>query len=1114
MKRTKKQVLGMITVSYLLLNSLVLSGAVFAETVPSEEVKTTSTSSPISESLSSSLPNIPAPAISSSEPTVSSEAKEAAKILSYEDNQLLEVAKADSVIPAIVFQKKELENGLTIQGTISAGSEENQSETVLSALILQRQVESGEWEEVHPFSIDEDGIDLAENEFAFEYSEGVEKTGEVRYRLAADYAIKYSDDEQTQKGSLEIGTITKTEKKESQEQTEESTPATQESSEAVQESTTESTQESSGLTEQSTVESSGQKVESKQEESIDPSADFGIVSPKTLGENNQIPKMQDTYREAFQRGLGIMPLFSRILTTANYSEIEAWKGDSPTGSAIADFPTVYKATYTSKTTVDVEFQLKWSYLGYSRGGWAGEIYGPEVDKRKYKFDFTFNVEDEAPNYWYLGSNNDRYSAVGNLELRHLTKQQIPGNQGVREIESLGNDRKIEHVPVNGNTEVWSHNTTVIKFKNIPTGTTDPNKDREIYVEYMLGTGNNASRAKKFYFKPSTAVDLTDVSKPTFTATDGVTNSVKMNSGTYTGDISDDTSDGIFKISSDEGTNWSVYSSSLTHTKTKNGTYSGLSINNLTAGSKYRGQVFLNDWLNTSIRSPNEAFYTPNSVNKPSVKTNTAPTTSNNASVSLEGTYDVGVTPAHPLTEAGNVETQISTNGINFTNWTSSSSTFVDQLNKKVGFTLNGLKSKTTYYVQYRVKNNSKAWSPWSASTEFTTRAVPLVVEPPTFDHSSAATNKITMNSGTYTGDASTTPGDNDKGAIRYTDGSTWRVFPSSLHSTPGVGGGTYSSIDIDNLTPGTAHLAQVGIIDDAGTLRYSATSKQVFYTLNTVTKPIIDTIHPSTGKYNASATISGVYGIGPAGTSPAHPDRVEVQISLDGGSTWDDVNGSSTPKLDSQSIDKLSTTASFTIIKMKANTKYHVRYRVKNGYPNEESCGWSAWSSSSDEFKTLSAPPSMELINAPKFDFGMLKNENFQQTATLDSASTKNHVELENTILASGWKLTAKLDHLKRTDNPSIVMPGATLSMDINLQNSVDDGGTWANYNQGVSGSPGIVTIDSGVAAKTLWSISNPVDAQGYFRTEIKWNSVTLDVPANQTGMYAGNLVWSLDDTP
>ena len=86
--------------------------------------------------------------------------------------------------------------------------------------------------------------------------------------------------------------------------------------------------------------------------------------------------------------------------------------------------------------------------------------------------------------------------------------------------------------------------------------------------------------------------------------------------------------------------------------------------------------------------------------------------------------------------------------------------------------------------------------------------------------------------------------------------------------------------------------------------------------------------------------------------------------------------------------------------------------------------------------------------------------------------------------------------------------------MDINLQNSIDDGVTWSNYTTGVTGSPGTVNINSGAPAIDLWSIANPNDAQGLFRTEIDWSSVTLDVPANQTGMYAGNLVWSLDDTP
>ncbi|MFR3685768.1 MAG: hypothetical protein ACLTXM_12135 [Enterococcus sp.] len=1106
MKRTKKQVLSMITVGYLLLNSLVLSGTVFAETVPSEEVKTTSTSSPTSESLSSSLPNIPAPAISSSEPTVSSEAKKAARILSYEDNQLLEVAKADSARPAIVFQKKELENGLTIQGTVSAGSEENQSETVLSALILQRQAENGEWQKVHPFSIDEKGVNLTETNFPFDYSEGLEDIDEANYRLAADYEINYSDeDEQAQKGSFDIGTVFKVEKQESEEHTEESSSTAQESTDNVHESTTESTQDSTeSTTEKLTVVNSEPKEDLKQSEPImvDPFESKRTSIPSTLENNTQIPKMQDNYREAFSRGLGIMPLASNILTSANYSENEQLIQYN--NSAQVNHPKVYEAKYTSKTTVDVTFEYKWRVLVYSHQNFpSGGDYITPARNGKYSFNLGFHGTNWQTPY-IQGDRN--YSAKGNLTLDQLEKTPSTGLSfaSFDSTSTLDAQRWGE-----GNTKlnVWADNNTKFKFSNLPT-------NQSFQITYSVGVpagDHHSSSSKTIMFNTAQVSDLTYVSIPKFTATDERTTSVDMNQGSYTGDTYSNGHDGVLQLSDNGGGGWSNHITNLEYTETSTtpakGTYSARNLTGLTPGTEYRGRVAIKDWLGNSqyskYKDTNEnIFFTPNSVNAPNVPESEmgTPTNANNATARVTATYNVGPTPAHP----NEVETQIWDASLN--KWiTVDSSPKINSSTRTINYELKGLPSNTLCYTQYRVKNASKAWSPW-ASCSFHTKGVKLAVSKPVMNDALTGTNEATFYSGTYTGDVKSA----NAGEVWYYDGSGWFKYSTTLgHES--TTNGSYAGSKIDNLSVGTNYQLQVGLIDTTGTVVYAA---QGFDTLNTVEKPVIDSIPTPTGKHNASANITGVYGVGPAGKTPAHPDRVEVQISMDGGSTWQNVNGSSTPKLDSQSIITAGTKANFTINKMKANTEYQVRYRVKNGDPNKATFGWSAWSDSSDIFRTPLGPASMELINAPKFDFGMLKNENFPQMATLDAASTKNHVELENTILASGWKLTAKLDQLKRTDNPSIVMPWATLSMDINLQKSPDDGVSWSNYATGVSGSPGPFTINSGAPASTLWSIANPNDAQGLFRTEIDWSKVKLNVPANQTGMYQGNLVWSLDDTP
>lgn len=1079
MKRTKKQVLNLITVGYLLLNTMVMSGAVFADTVPSEEVKTTTTTenSPTKESDSPSLPSIPDPAPTSSEVEPKEE-----KALSFEDRQLLDEATNDSAIPAIVFQEKQLENGLTIQGDVSAGTEskeENQSQTILSALILQRRAEDGSWEEVHRFPIDDNGINVTESAFPFAYSEGVEKTGEASFRLAAEYTIKYAtNDEQNQKASLEIGTVTKVEKEESQ-QSEEKISTEQESTEVVPEETTESTKEVIDSTEDRTVESSGPEGESTQEEPIMIDPAVHTTSPNTLGNNSQIPKMQEMYREAFQRGLGIMPLSGQDLSIATPATSEQYNYSTNVSKAVVDDPSLVSARYTSKTKVTMYVKLGWNYYSFTAAN--SSITDQEMQ----------NGVNSRPYSYYIQFSNTRWSS--NQIYGDLTKGKL-NQTGTAEhgyLNSLTNNRRIiKKIDVStAKTTVWSYNSTVVEITGVPVGA-------HLICDHQIDNGEHASSYIHYDFVESNAKELTYISTPTFTASDGIVNAVVMSKGTYTGDTSFNFRSTGGKLQLFGTSSWGDHISDVGFS---GGEYVTRTVSGLTAGNEYYGKMLLPDWLDVWRESGQRTFYTPNSVKSSILKSRNVPTTSNDASATLTGEYVVGTRAAHP----SSVEVQILKNY----SWeTVPSTSSFDTSTRTVTHTISGLAPSTQYFTRYRVKNASNAWSPWAVSSGFTTRGLALSVSTPTFDQVNATTNQITMNTGSYTGHVSIDASNSNTGQIKISNdnGTLWTLVTSNLQHDQ-ILNGEYKGETLSGLTAGTAYQAKVGLKNDLGTY-VDSLNAGLFYTKNTVNQPIVDSLPTPAGKYNAYANISGIYGIGPTGTSPAHPDKIQVRISRDD-ATWQEIDGSTTPQLDSQSIDTSSTKGIFAISKLKADTDYYVQYRVEN------KGGWSAWSAS-ESFKTPLGPASMELIDAPKFDFGMLKNEPFQQTATLDAASQKNHVEVDNTITTKGWKLTAKLDQLKRSDNPSVLLPWATLSMDINLQNSIDDGVTWSNYTTGVTGSPGTVNINSGAPAIDLWSIANPNDAQGLFRTEIDWSSVTLDVPANQTGMYAGNLVWSLDDTP
>lgn len=1087
MRLNKQKVFRTALVGYFLASTFILSGAAFANTEASEEVSTVPSTTQSEKAVSSSGPELPTLNSSKEDvPTTSSpKVEEPKRELTYEDNRMLEEPKADSPVPAAHFQEKQLENGLTIKGSVSAGAEVREnvpSRTILSALILQRLTEAGTWQEVHRFSIEGSGVNVTDSAFSFDYEKPVTETGESNYRLAADYIVKYSEeDQEQQKASLEVGTVTKA-KEEIQEKPSETASSSQES--------TNSEQGSTEVTKENTVESSGPKEEANAEEPIviDPSTmGTGDDSPKTLGSNNQIPAMQNNYREAFQRGMGIMPMASPIVSPT-ITNPHSSSGDS---SIRVDVPTVISAQYTSRTKATMKVQLVWDYMGFGSGMSIDENTATtEIDKKTYAFTVT------------LGNSRWAASAVkGDLKLSSLTASSTDGYYHGR-LSKLTNQRTItvEH-PNMFRWEGWSKNVTEFEFTDLPVGDIT-------WLEFAVKPNYTGASYFEFGFTAPTIADLTEVSQPVFTATNGVTTSVTMDKGSYTGDISDVTNDGLFKLSTD-GVNFFNHVS-VNHDKDKDKFYHSTTIPYLGAGTGYYGKVVLKDWLENPKESKPSYFCTPNSVNTPTKKSETIPTTSTNASTTFEGTYTVGATlPAH----AKLVEVYLSKDLINWSLDTVASTTAtIDTTNKKVTYTHKGLNANQLYYTRFRVKNqnendsNKPGWSAVSTNQTFKTRGISLDVSTPTLDQANVTTNQIMMKSGTYTGQISTDPADINSGFIRLSkdNESTWSEYTKVLPHQATLNG-TYAGLLLQSLNVGTTYKVQVGLKNDWRTYIFSKSG--TFYTKNSVNKPIIDTLHLPTSRYNASATISGVYGIGPAGTTPAHPDKVKVQVKLDGAPNWEDVDSSSSPKLDSQSINTSSTKGTFTISKLKASTKYHVRYQVEN------QGGWSDWSAS-EEFVTLAPPPVLKIIDAPKLDFGMLQSEKFTQTANLSAASQKNHLTVDNTDTTKGWKLTAALQQLKRTDNPSIVMPWAKLTMPINLQNSTDDGITWSNYATGVDGIPRTMSFNSGDPAQKLWGIVNPTDAQGFFRTEIDWSNVELEVPGNQYELYEGKLVWSLDDTP
>lgn len=469
----------------------------------------------------------------------------------------------------------------------------------------------------------------------------------------------------------------------------------------------------------------------------------------------------------------------------------------------------------------------------------------------------------------------------------------------------------------------------------------------------------------YVFKTDTAMAL-NLTAPTFTQGSASATSIPMVGKTYTGDIFQTSGQGKVQVTSNDETTVQDKVTNLGHTITQGGSYNGTTVPGLTAGTRYKGRVAIKDFGGTWKYSPwSGYFYTANSVNQPTISSQTAPTNSNNAAAQVSATYGAGDVAAHPTA----AEVQISTNNSTFTtiNTTTTPATTnptINTGNKSVSFSLSKLNATTTYYVRYRVRNASNVWSGYSTSRGFTTGSVALTLNTPTFTQTTATPTAIYMTGATYTGDIFQTSG---QGKVQVTsdDGTTVQDKITNLTHTVSRGG-SYHNITVPNLVAGTRYRGRVAIKDYGGNWRYSGWSGY-FYTVNTVNQPAVPTLNTPTAANNATATVSATYNVG---NVAAHPTAVHVEISTDG-SSWSTPSNSTTPATTTPTIDTGTKSVNFTLSKLNSKTKYYVRYRVRNA-----SNVWSGLSTSR-EFTTKGVPL---VISPPVFD---------QTTATATSIQLK-----------------------------------------------------------------------------------------------------------------------------
>ncbi|MGM0341685.1 hypothetical protein [Enterococcus sp. AZ007] len=621
------------------------------------------------------------------------------------------------------------------------------------------------------------------------------------------------------------------------------------------------------------------------------------------------------------------------------------------------------------------------YNGTTSGGVTANVKIYSIKSREASIEFTyFNyVEPERARYVVWSTDPNR---IINLCANISSASRIPSALWTQ----LMADGTNVVIPFQ---KSWSNNAVTFgpaKMTNLK-----PNTKYYIWLfKYNSSTGagdwyhpdGTSAKLEKYIeapyvFTTDSAVALS-ITAPTFTQTSATHNTIPMVGKAYTGDIFQTSGQGKVQVTSNDGTTVQDKVTNLGHTITQGGTYNSATVSGLTAGTRYKGRTALKDYGgNWKYSGWSSYFYTANTVNQPAAPTLNTPTASNNATAAVTATYNAGDVAAHPTS----TDIQISTNNSTWTTITADTTPAVTNRvfntgSKSVSFTLSKLNARTKYYVRYRVRNASNVWSGYSTAREFTTGAMTLSIGTPTFTQTTATHNAIYMTGTTYTGDIFQTSG---QGKVQVTsnDGVTVQDKVTNLTHTVSRGG-TYHNITVPGLIAGTRYKGRVAIKDYGGTWRYSAWSSY-FYTVNTVNQPTVTNLNTPTTSTNATADVTATYNVGDVA---AHPTSTDIQISTNN-STWTTITADTTPAITNRVFNTGNKSVSFTLSKLTSNTKYYVRYRVRNA-----SNVWSGFSTSR-EFKTKGM--ALTYISNPTFSYTtsarkMILNEGTYQGNTYGGA--------------------------------------------------------------------------------------------------------------------------------
>lgn len=678
-------------------------------------------------------------------------------------------------------------------------------------------------------------------------------------------------------------------------------------------------------------------------------------------------------------------------------------------------------------------------------------------------------------------------------------------------------------------------------KSVNFKVTKLNSKTRYYVRYRI---KNSSTVWSSYSTPcdfTTRGILLEISTPVLSDASTATEPrLQLAEGTYRGDpmVSGTSTDGIVRLYDSVGTSIDP----ITNLTSGNGIYNSTILSTgLEYGRRYKAAVLIRGSGNT--REPSDIsdyVYTINSVTTP--RNLNYSTTQTSAAISFDGVYGVstlGADASHPKTSGvtdsfsfdgqTGVNVQIkSDEDSNYLVWRSLKNTTtsenpaylnsvsVNEGSKKIECNINNLKPNTTYYIRYRVQNDSGKWSYFS-SDSFTakTNGVPLSFSPPVFDQSTATANSIQLSQGTYTGDISQTPND----GIVYTESynsngvKDWTARLSSLQHTT-TRNGTYSSATITGLTPGTRYRGWLTLKNAENTNEGpigSSAQNVYFYTKNVLSdlsNPVLNS--PRSGN-DATAEFSVDYQA--AGDHPdqpaAHPTNVKIYLSTDGTTFSEITTGNESPSIETFNINTENKSVSVKLKNLIADHTYYVKCSVVNQAGESDK-------TSVCQFTTNARQNGLYISNAPSFNFGVqpIQSEALNTGLFGNQQSDDFDIGLENVGINTEWSFSARLTSLETQDGSNLFLSGAEITFNKQLQKT-SDGSNWQSVTQDFSGLTDMtVDLHANNTTTQLWRTASISAGQGQFKTHIDFDSVKLLIPggvAQKGKYYEGKIEWVME---